>query len=244
MNSPLLAIATIATVGWIATAYVLLRKELRQRQAWQWWHTHQVAESHNCAESVRNGLLQQTFAFRRYLEHQLNGQPKSDSTSGSPEYWLNEFQSFHQSLEHLSNQLSPPFMEDSLPLALQFLLKDCQRSRPDLQLQLNMPAEWPHHDVNQNRLILSLVEALVTLYSKYQADPQRLQLKLSSQGKQHALTLYLDSSALSSEQRQVQLLSQSPEAQHIKEVFRNLAAGKLQITCEGAGLRGQFVWHS
>ncbi|NJM99946.1 MAG: hypothetical protein HC800_24910 [Phormidesmis sp. RL_2_1] len=123
VNILIIEVMVLITVGWAATLYRWRQKWQRQQQAWQWWHQHQALQSHHTAESIRDGLLQQTFAFRRYLE----ALEKDGPTSSSPEQtarWLERFQTFYKSLETLSDELSPPFLADSLPLALKFTLNN------------------------------------------------------------------------------------------------------------------------
>ena len=99
----------LITLGWATTLYHWRRKWLRQQQAWKWWHQQQAIQSHHTAESIRDGLLQQTFAFRRYLE--TIGEGKTTDSLATPDQttrWLERFQTFYHFLETLSDELSPP----------------------------------------------------------------------------------------------------------------------------------------
>ena len=233
----------LITIGWATTLYALKQRWMRERRAWQWWQQQQTLQSHHSAESIRDGILQQTFAFRRYLESDLATEPQTEQTVR----WLDRFQTFYQSLEQLSNQLSPPFAADSLPLALQFLLKDWQKAYPHIALQFALPSEWPYSAAH-NQAILSVVTGLLTVVtskssfdrdrSDEDSDRQTLQLSLSSEAARHQLTFQLSDDRPET----LKAIAASPEIQHLKEIFHSLAAGRLDITYEGTSLIGHLYW--
>ena len=228
------------TMGWAIALSWAIRRWLRQRLAWQWWQRQQALQSHHKAESIRDGLLQQTFAFRRYLETAaerpagtaLPAQPERDRTA----HWLAQFQTFHQSLEDLSNELSSPFVADSLPLALQFALKDWARSHPNLSLQLALPADWPQPSLNQNQAILAVTAELLKLLPTHSAE--QLQVGLASEPPQHTLTFELTGEDVSA----IQTAIAQPEIQHLKEIFHSLIAGRLEIDKVSNGLIVRLCW--
>jgi hypothetical protein len=241
VNILLIEVVVLITIGWATTLCALKRKWMRERQAWQWWQTQQTLQSHHTAESIRDGLLQQTFAFRRYLENNIEsdlcGQPKAEQTAR----WLERFQAFYQSLESLSNQLSPPFTADSLPLALQFVIKNWQKSHPTLTLQLSLPPDWSHSS-QKNQAILSVVTGLLTLLLPKDSTAQHLQLALSSEQALHTLTLKIEGISPHDPKNIVA----SPEVQHLKEIFHSLTAGRLDINNKemdtGSSLTGRLCW--
>jgi hypothetical protein len=243
VNILLIEVVVLITIGWATTLWALKQKWMRERQAWQWWQTQQTLQSHHTAESIRDGLLQQTFAFRRYLEtniaennieSDLSAQPKAEQTAR----WLERFQAFYQSLESLSNQLSPPFTADSLPLALQFVVKNWQKSHPTLTLQLSLPPDWSHSS-RQNQAILSIVTGLLTLLIPSNSNAQQLQLALSSEKALQTLTLQIDGIS----PHDAKNIIASPEVQHLKEIFHSLTAGRLDINDEDGLLMGHLRWH-
>jgi hypothetical protein len=240
VNILLIEVIVLITIGWATTLCALKQKWMRERQAWQWWQTQQTLQSHHTAESIRDGLLQQTFAFRRYLEDKTaehkaesSAQPQAEQTAR----WLERFQTFHQSLESLSNQLSPPFTTDNLSLALQFVVKDWQKSYPALTLQLILPPDWSHSS-HQNQAILSIVTGLLTLLIPKGSTAHHLQLTLSSENSLHSLTLQID--GLSPDDTKT--IFASPEVRHLKEIFHSLTAGRLDISNEGVLLTGRLCW--
>ncbi len=234
--------------------YWLTRKRLRQKLAWQWWHEQQALQLHHQAEVIRDGLLQQTFAFRRYVESaeesaERNTMRRAESAQPAAEQtsrWMERFQGFYQSLESLSNELSPPFVADSLPLALQFALKDwarCQQlsqgeSQPSVTLQFDIPADWPTSSPQKNQIVLSTITGLLNALTPPGNLPEKLQLTLNRESALSTLTFQLsgnDSQAL-------QDVAKKPEVQHLKEIFHSLGAGRLEISHEGTSLAGQLCW--
>ena len=237
----------LITLGWATTLYHWRRKWLRQQQAWKWWHQQQAIQSHHTAESIRDGLLQQTFAFRRYLE--TIGEGKTTDSLATPNQttrWLERFQTFYHSLETLSDELSPPFIADSLPLALQFTLKNwqsaqapSQHSAPALSAsQLHFPPNWPQSPPHQNQIILSIVTALLTHLPKgYSAQPPNI--TLSRENKLNALTLQISNVPDQPTSKILELA----ELQHLKEIFHSLAAGQLEIVSrEASPLTIRLCW--
>ncbi|MGB7087673.1 MAG: hypothetical protein WBD47_19090 [Phormidesmis sp.] len=265
MNTLLIEVIVLITIGWATTVYWLTRKWLRQKVAWQWWHEQQALQLHHQAESIRDGLLQQTFAFRRYLENSPESYLENSSKSVSENtentdrhlashqpaatpttHWLEQFQTFYQSLESLSNDLSPPFVADSLPLALQFVLKDWARcqgfslgsEQAQRTLQLDLPADWPLGSPAKNKIILSIVTRLLSLLTSPDTRSQQLQLTLSHELDLRTLSFTLDGNKPQS----IEAISRSPEIQHLKEIFHSLAAGRLEISHEGELVTGQLCW--
>lgn len=265
MNIWLVEVTVLITIGWATTLYWLTRKWLRQKLAWQWWHQQQSIQLHHRAESIRDGLMQQTFAFRRYLEiaetsaadHRSNSEAArllgAQTDTRKAEHvaeqgrWLERFQTFYRSLETLSNELSPPFVTDSLPLALKFVLKDWAASQGDSQRasdsqlavpQLSVPADWHQVSPHKNQVILSIVSKLLASLASPNTRPQDLQLTLSCKSALHTLAFSLGSS----ETQATHNLADKPEIQHLKEIFHSLAAGRLEVSQEGALLTGRLYW--
>ena len=238
----------LITVGWATTLYRWRQKWQRQQQAWHWWHQQQALHSHHTAESIRDGLLQQTFAFRRYLETLEEDGP----TSSSPEQtarWLERFQTFYKSLEILSDELSPPFIAESLPLALKFTLSnwsfsppysESDTSRPSPILHFDLPAEWPHSSAHQNQIVLSIVTALLALLMPECQNVKQINIDLHHTETDNILTLTIENKPgqLTSK------ITKLAELQHLKEIFHSLAAGRLEISQAGTATTGCLSWQN
>lgn len=230
MNTVLIEVAVITTLVGSTTFYMAVQRWLRQRQAWQWWHQHQTNRLHAQAESIRDDLLQQTFAFRRFLENSLEAQPDTAQT----EQWLKRFHTLYQSLEQLSDRLSPPFMGDSLPLALQFMVQTWQQSHPGLTVQCNVPSDWPDQATTKNPIILSIFTGLIESLFLENGGPCQLKITLERQDKLCTLAF---------EQVQGQAAAvHTAEIKHLKEIFRSLTAGRLEVVAQASGLKGTLYW--
>ncbi len=240
----------LITVGWVATLRIWQQKLQRQQQAWQWWHQQQAIQSHHTAESIRDGLLQQTFAFRRYLEtaDQSTDAPNPQQTRR----WLERFQTFYQSLETLSDELSPPFIADSLPLALKFTITSWQffpaQSETAPAIHFDLPTDWPPSSAHQNQAVLSVVTALLTLLlpkgqSKSHGkghSANQLNVALSRADASNILTLEIESEPT----LVTSTVTELEEFQHLKEIFHSLTAGQLEISQAGSALTSRLCWQN
>lgn len=211
-----------------------MRRWWRQRLAWQWWHQRQTNRFHAQAESIRDDLLQQTFAFRRFLESSLDSQPEAEQT----EQWVKRCQTLYRSLEQLSDQLSPPFMGDSLPLALQFMVQTWQTSHPGVVVRLNVPDDWPEQTTTHNPIILSIFTGLIEALLAGQDSHYRLHMSLQRQDNRCTLTF---EQTISEDSAPVSA-SNIAEVNHLQEIFRSLVAGKLEASKTPSGWQGQLCW--
>ena len=240
----------LITVGWATALRSWQQKWQRQQQAWQWWHQQQAIQSHHTAESIRDGLLQQTFAFRRYLE--AADQTTDASNPHQTRRWLERFQTFYQSLETLSDELSPPFIADSLPLALKFTITGWQSSPAQSEtapaIHFDLPTDWPHSSAYQNQAVLSVVTALLTLLlpkgqSKSHSNghsANQLNVALSQADADNILTLKINSEPTLATSK----ITELEECQHLKEIFHSLTTGQLEISQEGGVLTSRLCWQN
>ncbi len=259
----------IATMSWWQ-----LQKLLRQRLAWQWWHKQQAQQLHHTAESIRGDLLQQTFAFRRYLEISIQkniekerikagnigiesslvesseiGRLQTKSTdSSSPnceqhQQWLERLQTLYQSLENLSNELSPPFLADDLPLALNFAVQNRRYATPALRTDLVLPTDWSADLMQQgsphkNQLVLSVLMELLTLLIEKRDTTKYLKIVLSRESVLHTIKITIEDSNA----KALQAATEKLEIQYLKEIFHSLTTGELEVVCEKMSLVGYLRW--
>lgn len=240
----------LTTIGWTTTLYWLTRRWLRQRIAWQWWQQQQSLQRHHTAESIRDGLLQQTFGFRHYLESTAAAQGNEPAEASQAAHWLTRMQALYQSLESLSNELSPPFVEDSLPLALQFAIKNghwrrfttapsaVEDLRSASQTQLHLPESWPHNSPQQNQIVLSVTMELLAMTMPERNPDQTLEIALQTKDNLHTLILTLETMNY----HQIQAVTDSAELRHLKEIFHSLAGGRLETGQTGKALIGRLSW--
>jgi hypothetical protein len=148
----MIIIIVAIALGWLMT-------HLKTQQALQWWHHRQSAQRHQEVEMVRDGVLQASFALRQRLELSLvYSDPKLFDCS-----LLDSLKQFHYALQGFIDQLSSPYLEDSLPLAIQALLES--RRSPQITIQLQMPpaSTGKRESYAQRRLLLMVLDELLNL---------------------------------------------------------------------------------
>ncbi|WP_439343372.1 hypothetical protein [Vacuolonema iberomarrocanum] len=136
----------------------------RRQRALQWWWKRQVMQAYENAESLRNHALQESFALRRHLE--LVGVP--DPSDMTLTLWqshvpllLESANRLHREVQSLSDQLSSPFLEDSLPLALRHEVTVWKQHCPMVAFSLDLPTHWKaENEIKQDILTKILDECL------------------------------------------------------------------------------------
>ncbi|MEO0768824.1 MAG: hypothetical protein AAFY72_05225 [Cyanobacteria bacterium J06649_4] len=254
MNTLLTEVIVLMTIGWLATLYAWRQDWQRRRshqQAWQWWHHKQTTRSHRTAESIRDGLLQQTFAFRRYLETigEVSNLSNNDAESSSPavtqtDQWLTRFQSFHKSLETLSDKLSPPFVADSLPHALQFTLQSWHTAQQLSSVHIELPESWPQTQstLQQNRIVLSVVNTLLSVLLSPNHKSSYISVSLRCEGLLNTLIVKVEYDHQSKLQNIG--LQRQTELKYLKEIFNSLTAGQLEISHKTLSIDSCFSWQN
>lgn len=224
----------IGTVGLSVFMYYLRRLQY-QRQALHWFYTKQSQQLMAQAETIREQLLQQAFALSRAVE--LGAM---NSAHASMQQWktcLTLTNEFNQSLENLSNELSPPFAADSLPLALQHLVMQQWGS---VQAKLELPDSWPIHQSDRHRIILWCVqECLMALFpNPEKAQANALKICLTETSGMAKLNINLD--------KQSSVMVAWPkfldELNHIKQIFQLFMLGRFKVKCNDSRIRCVFSW--
>ena len=128
-------------------------------EALQWWYRKKIEQLESEASLIREQLLQESFAMRRNLELSLI---KSNSSNNySYQKYLQQLESFHQTLKDLSDRLSPPYLNEGLPWALQYLIKKWQEQFTSCQFDFQLPTNWDKQDRDTEYIILNLIEACI-----------------------------------------------------------------------------------
>jgi len=210
----------------------------QEQQAWRWWHTQQQQKQQRQADIIRDSVLQQTFGFRRYLQ-QLATKPSCDTEAD----WLARFDQLYRQMEGLSNELLPPFVEDSLSLALQFLLN--QGAFP---IPLAVSGDDRHLTVTSNQTVLAIIVELRLVLQTY--VPQwRARLSIQDGDQVLDFTAAVDNvantaAASPSEPEATAAFSllQRQEIIYLQTIFHRLTSGKLEISSETDALGCQLIW--
>ncbi|MBN8564957.1 MAG: hypothetical protein J0L70_31070 [Leptolyngbya sp. UWPOB_LEPTO1] len=130
----------------------------RMRHAWLWWSQRQFLRSHEEAEIIRDRLLQQSFTMRRGLESAL-----IDTHDSSLKACLEQFNLFHQSLNALSDRLSPPYIEDNLLLAITHLLNSWKSKQTGLTIEFEHPSVWHQATHPSDAFLLEAINELLRI---------------------------------------------------------------------------------
>ena len=101
------------------------------------------------------------FTIRRGLELSLIG--NAGVSAQESKVWLSQIERLHRSLETLSNDLSPLYLEESLSLAIQSVLETDRQIPPNLNLTLSLPAQWHYESPERSRVILTAFHELLRI---------------------------------------------------------------------------------
>ena len=131
-------------------------------QALQWWYNQQSRQLTWEAAQIRDCLLQESCAMRRSLE--LCPIKPDKFSFNSNENWIKRLEIFHTYLQELCDRLSPPYLEEGLPLAIEYLVEKWQKVQPNWQFQLRLTPQWRQQSSEGERLILATIDELLKLW--------------------------------------------------------------------------------
>ncbi|HEY9889714.1 MAG TPA: hypothetical protein V6D02_15010 [Candidatus Obscuribacterales bacterium] len=140
----------------------------------RWWHQYQAQTLTQETDLIRNGLLQEMIALRRRLEMACPAPPPGEMWEDTP---LAEMGRLYGLLENFCDRLESPYLQDSLPLALQHTLQPWQHR---LNLHAELPAQWSAEPIEQTRLLVLLLKTLLPTLAAASAPPQRCELRLTT----------------------------------------------------------------
>lgn len=144
----------------------------------RWWHQYQAQLLNQEADLIRNGVLQEMFAMRRQLE---------TSRLSQVDCPLTEIKRMYALIETLSDRLDPPYLQDSIPLALQHA---AEVWRTKLHLTLALPSIWESEPLEQSRLLILLTENLLQQIATADILPDSSKLTLQYQADIKELIFY------------------------------------------------------
>jgi hypothetical protein len=194
-------------------------------QLLRWWHQHQTQWLASEADAVRNGLLQDLFAVRRRLELMA----RDDSHA------LATVERLYDALENLGDRLSSPYVQESLPLALQHALEGWPS---ELALDIRLPDRWPNEPMEYVTLVLSVLEHLRQTLIALPSLPQACTVELAEvQGSKH-LTVQLNLHRLP---LTVERCRSADWAYHLS-TFEAITGGQARCAHEGHAVLWQLTW--
>ncbi len=220
-------------------------------QAWQWWYDKQLRQLDCEASQIRDGLLQQSFVMRRNLELSLLN--RKEFSSPIFQEWLTKLENLHSSLQELSDRLSPPYLSEGLPLAIQYLVQKWQTQQPSFQFKLQLPSNWLNKSAARNRIVLTCLEEILQItlarlkantFTKPGSITQEIQQKVSilitldKKQEQNQLKIqitYPDSASAIA-------LQQYQEIKYLRQSFMLLTSGQCCYQCQQQMDEWCFRW--
>jgi hypothetical protein len=153
---------------------------LRSQRALQWWQQTQSRQLSCEAEKIRDGLLQESFTIRRILELSLLNEDLTSTQLNQD--LLEKMENFYHSLEQLSERLSPAYIEDSLPLAIQGVVESWRTCNSNVKIEMDLPAAWRQEPLDRSLLILKILDELLQMSSSEILTELSIHISLKQQG--------------------------------------------------------------
>jgi hypothetical protein len=216
----------------------LLTTHLQAQRSLRWWHLRQSMKLRREAEEIRNGLLQESFVLRRNLEmfHINQGE---QATAGEPSRdCLETMEKFHRSLKELSDRLSLPFIDESLPQAIQHLLESWQLRYPAIAVNASLPAEWVPDRYEHRRAILMVLDDLCQITLSELSTLDSIMVSLQQKGQTGRLITQFAYSSPSTLSPHLDLSN----LKYLQPVFPFLTPGNCSYQCTDSTLTWYFDW--
>jgi hypothetical protein len=203
------------------------------KEALQWWYQKKLRQLESEANLIREQVLQESFAMRRSLE--LSSIKSNEFASSSGQKCLEQLENFHFTLKELSDRLSPPCINEGLPLALQYLVKKWQKKNPSCQIELNLPLNWQQKSQAHNLVILNILEDLWQIHLLSENNFIFINLKQNTINNQlehqlKAIFINQDKNLLTSRNCQ--------ELKYIQKSFEYLMSG----SCQNLWIKDSNFW--
>lgn len=205
------------------------------RHLLRWWYQSQIRQRIDEADTLRNGVLQDVFALRRHLE--LINQGPIQGQGNPYEACLEEMEQIYRSLQALSDRLSCPYLEESLPLSLQHLLLPWQAALP---LEVKLAGDWEPEPVEQVAVLLTFLEAVLQGVAAEPNTLENLRVWLQLQAEVKAFTVQVGY-AQAVPQPLIDL-SESVDMTYLLQTFHLLSGGTAQLDRQPQSLSWTLSW--
>lgn len=215
----------------------LLVAQAQVQQALQWWYHRQCVRLCNEAEAIRDGRLQEAFIIRRYLELSLFY--SEENSMLSVQAWLSTIEHLHNSLRELSDYLSPPYLNESLPLAIQQVVESWKVRYPAAQFSVELPADCQPQSYDRSRIVLTTLDELLYLVMLEGVPTPIITICLNLHQPRHQLMVqfaYPNSLTPSVDAR-------SSELEHLSRAFCFLTWGGCTCRRTQQTITWYFRWH-
>jgi hypothetical protein len=205
-------------------------------KAMQWWQEQQAVQLSSQAADIRDRLLQELVAIRRSLE--LLSADNIKTVLNHRQSHLGTLERLHQQFEHLSNSLAPPYLEESLPLAIQHLVEVWRSQYPMIKFELDIPSHWINEPLEYHRVILKTLDEFLRLSITDITKSGSLQIRLSLHGSDSRLTLQVPCAYPSA----LNALIASRELKYLSQAFELLTLGSYRYQKTSQRVTWYFDW--
>jgi hypothetical protein len=206
------------------------------QRALKWWHYRQSLRFSQEAETVRNGLLQELFSLQRNLE--LWSMDADSSPKNINQYYLNNIKKLYHSVNELINHLSPPYIDDSLPLAIQYLLSTWKACTTAVDFVMQLSQDYPQESEVSNRVVLLTLDELLQVVFSQQAIPEQIAISLEKEGDFGELVVEISYQDVIS----WNFFGKIQELIYLSRAFRFLVSGKCSYSQNEKTVIWKFLW--
>ncbi|WP_341530779.1 hypothetical protein WKK05_16810 [Nostoc sp. UHCC 0302] len=206
------------------------------QQALQWWSSRQSMKLFLEAEKIRDGLLQESFTIRRSLD--LLAIDNLNLSLTKTQECLKKVDNFYHSLVQLSDRLFPAYIQDSLPLAIEFSLEQWIASNSHLDFHIDMPIYWRYESADRSLIVLRALEELLAITLPEVLIPTSVFISLKQQENISQLIVKITYTDLST----LVFYSSFTELEYLCESFRFLTSGKCYFSRHNLSVTYYFSW--
>jgi hypothetical protein len=208
----------------------------RTQQALQWWSYRQSMKLFQEAEKIRDGLLQESFIIRRSLE--MLPVDDLELSSHKSQDCLKKIDKLHQSLVELSDRLFPVYLQDSLPLAIQYVLEPWRTSYSHLYFRLHLPTCWRYESIGCSLTIIRVLEELLRITLPEVLTPISISIHLEEQQSMGQLMVQITYPDIYT----LIFYSSLPELRFLCKTFKVLTSGKCFYKNKNLSIFWYFSW--
>jgi len=156
------------------------------------------------------------------------------------QHWLTQLETIQHSLETLTHQLAPPYLDDSLPLAIQLVLKEWQAAHPAIQLEMDLLTDWAAEPLTQRRMVLATLTAWLHITDSHLRSDARLRICLSQQA--HTSEMLIQLTTLN--RSDLTSSAAIPDLIKLQQAFQVLANGSCYCQKRDSTVTWFYRWRS
>ncbi|HBW33073.1 MAG TPA: hypothetical protein DEF48_23970 [Nostoc sp. UBA8866] len=187
-------------------------------------------------EAIQNGLLQESFVIRRYLE--VSSINPAFYQQPEAKYYLATIEKFHHSLKELSDYLYPAHIDNSLPLAIWHLLNKWKARLPGLNLKIELPTVWHQELPSTSCFLLMILEEFMQIAAGNLSSRLSIYIRLKDSENCAELTVQITDTKIP----QQTYISNFTELDYIRLIFKFFMIGKCFYHCNNNTEIWCFIW--